>query len=129
MKQEQAEERKEQYAQQRRDCEAEQEAAQRRRAEERKREFERQQKEHEAERVKREKVHKTRTTMSDRILENAPATFTAVQLRVFLRVLINFDPYTFTDDVAEHLAAEDEKNQQTAEEILLPRLRDWPMTS
>lgn len=47
---------------------------------------------------------------------------TAAQLRVFLRVLINLDPYTFTDDVAEHFAAEDENNQQTAEEILLSTL-------
>jgi ParB family chromosome partitioning protein len=39
---------------------------------------------------------------------------------VFLRALVNIDPYCFADDVAEHYdAANDENNQQTAEEILL----------
>ena len=47
-------------------------------------------------------------------------TFTAAQLRVFLRALVNLDPYTLTDDVAEHFAGDDENNQQTAEEILAP---------
>ena len=54
----------------------------------------------------------------DRILDNAPAMFSAAQLRVFLRALVNIDPYTF-DDVAEHFAADDENNEQTSEEILL----------
>jgi ParB family chromosome partitioning protein len=45
--------------------------------------------------------------------------FTAAQLRVFLRALVNLDPYTLTDDVAEHFAGDNENNQQTAEEILL----------
>jgi hypothetical protein len=44
--------------------------------------------------------------------------FSAAQLRVFLRALVTIDPYAF-DDVAEHLAANDENNQQTSEEILL----------
>ncbi len=119
---EETEERKAKYAQQRKDYEAEQEAEQNRRTEERKQEFERQQKEHEAERVKREKLYKARTAMFDRILENAPTTFTTAQLRVFLRALVNLDPYTFTDDVAEHFAGEDENNNQTAEEILISTL-------
>ena len=119
---EQTKERKEKYAQQRKDYEAEQEAEQKRRTEERKREFERQQKEHEAERVKREKLQKARTAMFDRILENAPAHFTTAQLRVFLRALITFDPYTFADDVAEHFAGEDENNEGIAEQILLSTL-------
>ena len=45
--------------------------------------------------------------------------FTAAQLRVFLRALVNLDPYTLTDDVAEHFAGDNENNQQTAEDILL----------
>jgi ParB family chromosome partitioning protein len=45
--------------------------------------------------------------------------FTAAQLRVFLRALVNLDPYTSADDVAEHFAAEDENNDKSAEEILL----------
>ena len=83
----------------------------------RRQEFERQQQEHEAERTRRAEVLKAREVTFDRILENAPPMFTAVQLRVLLRALVNLDPYTFTDDVAEHFA--DESNQQTAEEILL----------
>ena len=38
--------------------------------------------------------------------------FTASQLRVLLRALVNLDPYTFTDDVAEDIAAEDETTTQ-----------------
>ena len=45
--------------------------------------------------------------------------FCAVQLRVFLRALVNLDPYTLTDDVAEHFVGANENNQQTAVEILL----------
>ena len=51
--------------------------------------------------------------------------FSAAQLRVFLRALVNIDPYTF-DDVAEHLAANDENNQQTYEEILLSTIDGLP---
>ena len=41
------------------------------------------------------------------------------QLRVFLHALINLDPYSFTDDVAQHFAAEDQDHNTTSEEILL----------
>jgi ParB family chromosome partitioning protein len=44
---------------------------------------------------------------------------------VFLRALVNIDPYTF-DDVAEHLAANDENNAQTSEEILLSAIERLP---
>jgi len=47
--------------------------------------------------------------------------FSAAQLRVFLRALVTIDPYAF-DDVAEHLAANDDNNEQSSEEILLPAL-------
>jgi ParB family chromosome partitioning protein len=112
--QEEAEERQRNYEQQRKEYEQEQE----RRAEERKQQFEREQKEHEAERARREKLHKARVSKFDRILEKAPAMFSAMQLRVFLRALATIDPYAF-DDVAEQLAADDENNEQTSEEILL----------
>ncbi len=46
-----------------------------------------------------------------RILENAPATFTAAQLRVFLHSLISLDPYDFAEDVAEYFVGGDENNQ------------------
>jgi ParB family chromosome partitioning protein len=113
---EEAEERKERYEQQRREYDAEQE----RKAEARRQEEELQEKEHEAERARKEKLHKARLAKFDRILDKAPATFSAAQLRVFLRALVNIDPYSFADDVAEHYdAANEENNQQTSEEILL----------
>jgi ParB family transcriptional regulator, chromosome partitioning protein len=52
--------------------------------------------------------------------------FSAAQLRVFLRALVTIDPYAF-DDVAEHLAANDENNQQTSEEILLSTIDGLPV--
>jgi ParB family transcriptional regulator, chromosome partitioning protein len=97
--QEEAEERQRNYEQQRKEYEQEQE----RKAEERKQQFEREKKEHEAERARREKLHKARVSKFDRIIEKSPAMFSAAQLRVFLRALVNIDPYTF-DDVAEQLA-------------------------
>jgi ParB family chromosome partitioning protein len=104
---EEAEERKARYEQQRKEYEAEQE----RKAEARKQEEERQQKEYEAERARKEKLHKARLAKFYSILDKAPAMFTAAQLRVFLRALINLDPYTFVDDVAEHYATDDGNNQ------------------
>ena len=118
---EEAEERQRNYEQQRKKYEQEQE----RKAEERKQQFEREQKEHEAERARREKLHKARVSKFDRILDKAPAMFSAAQLRVFLRALVTIDPYAF-DDVAEHLAANDENNQQTSEEILLSTIDGLP---
>jgi ParB family transcriptional regulator, chromosome partitioning protein len=109
-----AEERQRKYEQQRKEYEEEQE----RRAEESRQEEERREHEHEAERARREKLQKARNAKFDRILENAPAMFNAAQLRVFLRALVNLDPYTFADDVAEHFAVEDENNDKSAEEIL-----------
>jgi len=47
-------------------------------------------------------------------------------LRVFLRALVNLDPYTLTDDVAEHFVGVDENHQQTAEEILASALIETP---
>jgi ParB family chromosome partitioning protein len=116
---EEAEERKARYEQQRREYDAEQE----RKAEERRQEEERQEKEYEAERARKEQLHKARLAKFDRILDEAPATFSAAQLRVFLRALVNIDPYSFADDAAEHYDdSNDESNQQTAEEILLSTL-------
>jgi ParB family chromosome partitioning protein len=53
----------------------------------------------------------------NRILDNAPLTFTAPQRRVLLRALVHIDAYQFTDDVAAYFVT-DENNQQTAEEVL-----------
>jgi ParB family chromosome partitioning protein len=118
---EEAEERQRNYEQQRKEYEQEQE----RKAEEQKQQFEREQKEHEAERARREKLHKARVSKFDRILDKAPAVFSAAQLRVFLRALVNVEPY-ISDDVAEQLAANDENNQQTSEEILLSTIDGLP---
>ena len=118
---EEAEERQRKYEKQRKEYEQEQE----RRAEECKQQFEREQQEQEAERARREKLYKARVSKFDRILDKAPAMFSAAQLRVFLRALVTIDPYAF-DDVAEQLAANDENNQQTSEEILLSTIDGLP---
>jgi ParB family transcriptional regulator, chromosome partitioning protein len=112
---EEAEERQRNYEQQRKEYEKEQE----RRAEVRKQEEEQREQEYEAERAGKEELQKSRTATFERIVQNTPATFTAAQLRVLLRALVNLDPYTFTDDLAEQIAGEDENEQRTAEEILL----------
>jgi len=103
---------------------AEYEEERQRREEQRKQQFEQEQAEMEAERNRRAEILKTRQAVFDRILENAPPMFTAAQLRVFLRALCNLDPYTITDDVAEHFAGDNENNQQTAEEILAAALAE-----
>ena len=51
--------------------------------------------------------------------------FSAAQLKVFLRALVTIDPYAF-DDVAEQLAANDENNQQSSEDILLSTIDGLP---
>ena len=105
---------------------AEYEEERQRREEQRKQQFEREQAEMEAERNRRAEILKARQATFDRILENAPAMFTATQLRVFLRALCNLDPHTITDDVAEHFAGDNENIQQTAEEILASVLSETP---
>jgi ParB family chromosome partitioning protein len=105
---------------------AEYEEERQRREELRKQQFEDEQAEMEAERNRRADIIEARQAIFDRILENAPAMFTAAQLRVFLRALCNLDPYTITDDVAEHFAGDNENNQQTAEEILALALAETP---
>ena len=92
---------------------------QQRKAEERRREFERQQEEHEAERAERDRLQKARIAEFDRILDTAPAVFSAAQFRLFLRLLVNLDPYTFVDEVAEHFAIEHDDSDKASDEILL----------
>jgi ParB family transcriptional regulator, chromosome partitioning protein len=89
------------------------------------------QREHEKELARRTRLLKRRAESFTRILDHAPATFTAPQLRVLLRALIHLDPYQFTDDVAAHFVA-DENNEQTAEEVLtsvVDGLEDEKLTS
>jgi ParB family chromosome partitioning protein len=98
---------------------AEHEEEQRRREEERKLRFEREQAEHEAEQSRRDELQRSREATFDRIVANAPATLSPAQLRVLLRAIVNLDPYTFADDLADDLVGENENEQRTAEEVLL----------
>ena len=100
---------------------AEHEAEQKRKEEERKAEWERQQKEYEAEQARRDKQRKSRLATFERIIDQAPTTFSAAQLRVFLRLLVHLD-YSFLEDVASHFANGDETTQQSDEEIVLAAL-------
>jgi ParB family chromosome partitioning protein len=105
---------------------AEYEEERQRREEERKQQFEREQAEHEVDRNRRAELLKAREATFNRILESAPPMFTALQLRVLLSALCNLDPYTLTDDIAEHFAGDDETTQRTAEEILSSALAKAP---
>jgi len=100
---------------------AEYKAEQERKEEERKAEFERQQKEFEAEQARRDKQRKARVATFERIIEEAPASFSPAQLRVFLRLLIHLD-YSFLEEVATHYANSDENTQQSDDEIVLAAL-------
>ena len=90
-------------------------------AEQRRADHEQRRKEYEAEQVRKQELRQAREATYHRILANAPATVTAAQLRVVLRALVNLDPFTFADDLAEEITAEDgaEDNQRSAEETLL----------
>ncbi len=102
------------------------EEEQQKREEERKQQFEQEQANYEAERNRKAEILQAREKTLNRILENAPQTFTAAQLRVFLSALCNLDPYTITDDVAEHFAGEDNDHQRTPEEILAAAISKTP---
>src|ERR1700761_6246874 len=97
-------------------------AEQQRREEERRAEYERQQKEYEAEQARREKQRKARIATFDRILEQAPIVFTATQFRLFLRLVVYIDPYSFLEEVASHFAGDDENHEQTEQDIVLAAL-------
>ena len=119
---EEREQREAEYAQRRKEHEEEQQ----RREKERKQQFEREQEQYEAERTRREAAHKARQATFERIVENAPATFTAAQLRVFLHALINLDPFDFAEDVAAYFVGDDENNQQTPDDVLVSTLASLP---
>ena len=116
---EEAAEREREYEQRRKEYEEEQQ----RKEEERQQQFQKEQKEREAQRARMEKVQKARQATFERILEHAPAMFSAPQLRTFLSALINLDPYVF-EEVAENCIGDDENNQKSAEEILASALAD-----
>ncbi len=112
---EEASERQAEFERQR----AEYEEERQRREEERKQQFEREQAEIEAEHNRRAEIIKARQATFERMIENAPATLSHAQLRVLLRAIVNLDPYTFADDLAEDIAADNENEQRSAEEVLL----------
>lgn len=105
--------RRQQHEQQRKENEEEQE----RRAEEHRQQQEHEEQEYEAEQARREEQREARAATFERILENAPETLNAAQLRVLLRATVNLDPYTFADDLAKNIA--DENERRSAEEVLL----------
>ena len=100
---------------------AESQADQQRREDERKAQFERQQQEYEAEQARREEQRKARAESFERIIEHAPASFSAEQMRVFLRLFILMEPYNFLEDVASYFSGDDDR-QQSDEEIVLAAL-------
>ena len=110
-----AEARRQQNEQQRKDYDAEQE----RMAEQRRQEREREDQEYEQEQARREQQRKDRTATFEHILDNAPASLSNAQLRVLLSAIVNLDPYTFADDLAEELTPEGDTERRSAEEVLL----------
>lgn len=96
-------------------------AEQNRKEEQRKAEWERQQKAYEAEQARRDKQREARLATFERVIEQAPKTFSAPQLRAFLRLLVHLD-YSFLEDVAAHFAHVEEAAQRTDEEIVLTAL-------
>ena len=122
---EEALERKQQYEQERQQHGEKQE----RRAEAWRLEEEQREQEYEAERVRREELRQTRRATFERILENTPSTLSAAQLRVLLRAIVNLDPYTFADDLAEDVA--DQKSTAAPRKCcwrpsLLPQITSCP---
>lgn len=62
-------------------------------------------------------------------MQEAPPVFTAQQLRVLLRALVNLDPYTFVDDLATDISQDPDNDQRSAEEICWQRSTAPPKTS
>jgi ParB family chromosome partitioning protein len=96
-------------------------AEQQRKEEERKAELERQQEEYDAEQTRREKVRKARVSTFERIIEQAPASFSPKQMRVFLRLLVNINAYDFLEEPAAYLST-DENEQRSDDEVVLAAL-------
>ena len=76
----------------------------------------------EAEQVKREKQRKARVSTYERIIDQAPATMSAAQMRVFLRLLVHIEAHSFLEDVASHFAIGNGNTEQTEEDIVLAAL-------
>lgn len=111
---EEAEARQEEYEKRRKEHEAEQErvAAERRAA------FERQQEEYEAEVKRRDEQRKSHLATLEHIIERAPASFNAAQLRLVIELLLNLSSYGLFEDVAAYFVGDDENNSKSDYEIL-----------
>lgn len=119
---EEAEQRKAEFAQRRKEYEEEQKRLEEVRAASRKADFERQQKEYEAETKRREKEHKARLSTLERIVEHAPAILDATQLRIVIELLLNLSTYGLFEDAAEYFVGNDENHDKTEDEILTEAL-------
>ena len=89
--------------------------------------MERQEQEYEAEQARRHEQRQAREATYNRILENAPASFSTAQLRVLLRAIVNLDPYTFANDMAEDMAEEEDKRPQQRRRGTAGRSRRQPL--
>ena len=69
-------------------------------------------------RVQTEKQKAKRETTFQRIVKAAPPVFNAVQLRALLRALVNLDPYSFADDLAEEMNEDAQDDRRSADEVL-----------
>ncbi len=114
---EEAAERKAEFERQR----AEYEEERQHREDERKQQFEREQAEIAAERNRKAEILKARRVTFERIIEEAPTSFSPAQMRVFLHFLIHLD-YSFLEEVANHFANGDENAEQSDDEIVLAAL-------
>jgi hypothetical protein len=54
----------------------------------------------------------------ERIVDEAPATLDAAQLRTFIELLLNLSPYGLFEEAAEHFVREEESHDRTDDEIL-----------
>ncbi len=94
-------------------------------AEERKQRFQREHEEHEAERARQKAPYQSRVASLNRMVENAPAIFSAAQLRVLLTALVNLNP-EFIEGLASEIVGHDENNRQTADDVLASTIAALP---
>lgn len=82
-------------------------------------EEDRREKESEAQQERIAKHRAKREKTFQRLAENAPAVFSGPQLRALLRALVNLDPYSFADDLAEEITADEPDDRRSADEVLI----------
>jgi ParB family chromosome partitioning protein len=75
--------------------------------------------EYRAEQERIAELKKRREASFQRIMQVAPPEFSACQLRMLLRALVNLDPYTFADDLAVEMNGDAHDDRRSADEVLL----------